>query len=310
MIFLKILVTGASGLVGFEISEQLSVSGHDVVAAYFQHSAGSKSVKLDIGDEDSMRSTLEQHKPDWVIHCAALTNVDECEKNPEKAFEMNGNASGRLARIVKKQKAKIAYISTSFVFGGAQEKTSKKSADASLPLKEDATPAPINEYGKSKLEGEKQIIASGARHLILRIDQPYGWAMPWQKSNMVTWTLDKFAAKEPFSIVYDWYNQPVYLGNFAPVCARLIEKDAQGIFHCAGGERISRYDWAQRIGRTFGCDLRLLTKSTSATLNLPAKRPDVLLDNSKAEKLTGIKMMGIDAGLAAMKKNRPAAANQ
>ncbi len=285
-------------MVGLELSRRLAAAGHELSAAYLDHPLQEFApLKLDILNERSVQAAFDTIRPDWVIHCAAMTNVDECERHPAQAMEINANASGRLARAAAAHGARFAYISTSFVFGNHP---------AGLRLDETAVADPINEYGKSKLEGERQTAAASAEHLILRIDQPYGWTPAWQKTNMVKRTLEQFAAGRPFSVFNDWYNQPTFLSNFAQVCQALIETDSRGIFHCAGADHLSRYEWALRIGKIFGLDTGLVSQNTSASMNFPARRPNVALDCRAAEKRTGMRMAGVDEGLKQMKKERRA----
>jgi len=167
---------------------------------------------------------------------------------------------------------------------------------------EDAPAKPVNNYGKSKLEGERRVAKSGVENIVVRIDQPYGWAEEGQKQNMVTGTLGKLKAGKPFKVVADWFNCPTYMDNFYDALHALVEKDAFGTYNCTGKERLSRLEWARKIADAWGFDRALVEPVESDGLKLPAKRPDVLLNTGKVEKETGIGMVGVDEGMKRMKK--------
>ena len=275
-------------MVGFGLSRYFSGKGHVVVPAYHgKEIAG--GVKLDITNEKQVETVMREIRPDWVLHCAAMTDVDECERNLKMAMTVNSDATGTIANMTREFGSKIVYISTSFVFGDSQQ-----------ALLEDATAAPLNNYGKSKLMGERKIVESGAETIVVRIDQPYGWTE--QKQNMVNGTLRKLKAGKPFKVVVDWFNCPTYLDNFYDVLYALVEKDALGTYNATGKERLSRFEWAKKIADEFEIDADQIEPAISEELNLPAKRPDVLLDTRKVEKTTGIEMMGVSEGLKKMKE--------
>ena len=287
-------MTGASGMVGFGLSRYFSGRGHEVVPAYNGNEIQG-GVKLDITDERQVEQVMREIKPDWVFHCAAMTDVDECERDLDGAMAVNANATGMFAGAAKKHGAKMVYVSTSFVFGDSKE-----------ALLEDAPAEPLNNYGRSKLIGERKIAESGVKHIIVRIDQPYGWVEPGQKQNMVTGTLRKLEAEKPFKVVEDWFNCPTYMDNFYDALYILVEKNALGTYNCTGKTRLSRFEWAKKIAAEFGLDGALIKPVKSEELRLPAKRPDVLLDTRKIEKITGVEIIGVDVGLKKMKESKNA----
>ena len=278
-------------MVGSGLFRYLSQKGHVVVPAYNGQKIDS-GVQLNITDAQQVSLTVAKIKPDWIIHCAAMTDVDECERDFEKAMKINADATGTIASTAKKNGVKLAYLSTSFVFGNSKN-----------ALLEDALAQPVNNYGKSKLAGERRVAESGVEYIVVRIDQPYGWVKLGQKENMVTGTLRKLKEGKPFNVVDDWCNSPTYLSNFYGLLEALIKKDAFGIFNCTGKTHLSRFEWAQKIATEFDMDVKLIRKMNSSTLNLPAKRPDVVLDVGKIENATGIKIFSVEAGLNQMKKS-------
>jgi len=281
-------------MVGVGLGCYFSGKGHDVVPAYNSNEI-KNGVKLDITDEGQVEKALREIRPDWVLHCAAMTDVDECERNFERAMAVNADATGTIARAARGCGAKMVFVSTSFVFGNSNK-----------ALLENASAVPVNNYGKSKLVGEKKVAESGAKHIIVRIDQPYGWVGRGQKQNMVTGTLGKLKAGKSFNVVVDWFNSPTYMDNFYDVLYALVEKGALGTYNATGKTRLSRFEWAKKIAVEWGLDEDLIEPVKSESLKLPAKRPDVLLDTGKVEKATGIEMMGVDEGLKRMKESKNA----
>jgi len=276
-------------MVGVGLGRYFSGKGHIVVPAY--HGKG-EGVRLDIADEGQVEKVMHEVKPDWVLHCAAMTDVDECERDPEAAMRVNAHATGAIAGAAKEYGAKMVYVSTSFVFGGGKA------------LLEDAKAEPINSYGRSKLEGERKVAESGVGNIVARIDQPYGWTEQGRKQNMVTGTLGKLKEGKPFRVVEDWFNCPTYMDNFYDVLYALVEKDARGTYNCTGKERLSRLEWARKIADVWGLDGKLISAVKSEELKLPAKRPDVLLNAEKVEKETGIGMVGVEEGMRQMKSRK------
>jgi len=276
-------------MVGFGLGRYFSGKGHNVVPAYNANVVHG-GVRLDIADEGQVERVMGEVRPDWVLHCAAMTDVDGCERDPEAAMKVNADATGMIAGAAKRHGAKMVYVSTSFVFGGSKE-----------ALLEDAPAEPVNSYGRSKLEGERKVAGSGVENIVARIDQPYGWVEEGQKQNMVTSTLGKLRAGKPFRVAEDWFNCPTYMDNFYDVLYALVEKDARGTYNCTGKERLSRLEWARKIADVWGLDGSLVGPVKSGELKLPAKRPDVLLNTGKVEKETGIGMLGVEEGMKRMK---------
>ena len=284
-------MTGASGMVGFGLNRYFSGRGHVVVPAYNGNEIP-EGVKLDITDDGQVGKAMREIKPDWVLHCAAMTDVDGCERDLKMAMAINADAAGTVAGAAGECGAKMVFVSTSFVFGDSKE-----------ALLEDAPAKPVNNYGKSKLMGERKVAKSGAEHMIVRIDQPYGWVERRQKQDMVTGTLRKLEVGKPFKVVADWFNCPTYMGNFYDALYALVEKGALGTYNCTGKERLSRFEWAKKIAEAWGLDGGLIETVKSEELKLPAKRPDVLLDTGKVEKETGIGMIGVSEGMKRMKES-------
>ena len=275
---MKILVTGASGLVGHYFCRKLAGQGHEVVPLSNAHKAGLEGeMQADICDEGRIRALVEEAEPEVLVHCAAMTNVDQCELQPELAKKINADATKNICDAANENGAKLVFISTSFVFGNSENELGEESATS-----------PINSYGLTKMLAEKYIAGKAGDCLILRIDQPFCRPEAWQKPDMVARTLSQLRENRPFPVFTDWHNQPTYLPDLFEIATRLIGKKQGGIFHAMGAERISRHDWAVKIANTFGYDPSLVQPTSSSDSRLPAKRPSNRLGTNKARDACGM----------------------
>jgi len=285
----KIFVTGGSGLLGSKIVKYAKEK-NEVVSTYQSHpinGQGFKTERLNIKNSNQVTELIEKYHPDVVIHSAALTNVDYCEKNREEAWLTNAKGTKNVANVCKKTNSKMIYISTAGIFDGKH-----------APYSETDRPNPPNYYAKTKLEGERYTLMLGSS-IVARTTVPYGWH-PW-KLNFVTWVIDNLEKKTHIKIVTDQRNTPTYADDFANALLRLIELDERGIFNVVGSTSISRFDFAVKIAKTFDLDEGLITPVTTEELAQVALRPsDDSLKIGKILKL-GIKTSTVDGGLRKMK---------
>ena len=288
---MKILITGIGGQLGSKIYE---LSPHENYGTYFgdiPKNLGVNLTQLNLLERDKNMSLIKSIKPEWVIHCAAATDVDWCEREKKAAWDINVEATRNVVDACKQVNARVIYISTSFVFD----------AGKGVYYENDST-NPINNYGLTKLEGEKIIQASGLPFIIARTDQLYGWTK--SKKNFVKKVLDTLNKGEKLEVFEDWYNNPTLVDNLAEILLKLLEKERHGIYHTTGSTYLNRYDWALKIAEIFGFGKSLIVPITSAKYNPLAKRPGPKMDNSKAQRETGVHLFTIDEGLEFM-KNHP-----
>jgi len=295
---MKILVSGGSGFVGYWMCERFARAGHEVEYTFLSNACEvpmSKGHRVDITDKEGVLA-LAKNKYDAIVHSAALTKVDFCEEKPEIAYKHNVEGTGNFLELAKKTNAKFAYVSTSHVFP-ASERAYAESDEAKVEN------AP-NEYGRTKLEGENLVRKSGLEHAILRIDQPYYWNQEWQKENTVTRTLKKLGKKEKVREVSDWMNCPTFVPSFCELARVLLEGNASGVFHAAGPDYVSRVQWARAVAREFGYEEGGIGEMGSESLHLPAARPNVRLDSSRAYANAKVKNLGIEEALRSMRKEK------
>jgi dTDP-4-dehydrorhamnose reductase len=287
---LKLLITGASGLLGSKIVE-IADEHFGVIPTHNSNPLQPNSVQLDLTDREHVLSLLKKLEPDVVVHAASETNVDRCEIEKEQAWKVNVEGTRNIALACTKIGAKLFYISTDYVFDG----------EKGLYIEEDK-PKPINYYGATKLEGENQVIHHCKNYAILRTSVLYGWH-PW-KQNFATWTINQLKQNKEITVVEDHYNTPTLADNLAEIIIEAVQEDLQGIYHASGSERISRYEFAQRIAQTFRLAQSLIKpiKMNQLTAWI-AKRPkDSSLNTKKIQKQLKTKPINITEGLKRMEK--------
>ena len=290
---MKILVIGGSGMIGSKVVDHFLKTGNEVEFTYLMHDVPfRKGYHLDITHKDKTVKLIAKINPDIVIHSSALANVDLCETNNSLADSINVNGAANIIEGCKVVKSKLIYISTSFVFDGSKQQ-----------YVEDDIPLPSTYYGFTKYRGEELVRNSDLSYLILRTDQPYCWVEKWQRTNSVLRVLQTLRSGKVLKEITDWYNTPTYVPDFAHAIEKLLEDNAEGIFHLVGSEFINRYDWALEVANTFELDKNLIEPITSDTLSLPAKRVNVNLSNKKLFQKTAMRMSNVQDGLNAMKRN-------
>ena len=290
---MKIFVTGASGLLGSKITELATIAGHKVISGYVTRTPNyGDIIKLDIRDEKSILKKVMKSKPDTIIHCAALTNVDECEFNRTLAKKINTDGTKGVAEAAKKVGAYLAYISTDYVFDGSKGL-----------YREDDKEAPINFYGYSKLLGEKAVISLNNEFLVIRPSIIYGAGSSSGKTNFALWILKSLEKRVKINILTDQYVSPTLNTNLAKTILEACEKKLNGIYHMAGNFRTSRYNFAIKLAEIFGLDKTLIKKAKMSEMYWIAKRPkDSSLNVSKANTALQTKLMNLKDSIEVLKE--------
>jgi len=285
----RILVTGGSGLLGSKIV-RLGRSNNQVIPAYFRESLFPNSVRIDITDKQEVFQTVQKIKPEIVMHTAAETNVDKCEKERDWAWKANAEATGNLAEICGKMSIKMLYVSTDYVFDG--EKGSYAEEDA---------PNPVNYYGLTKLKGEELLKKHCSDFVIARTSVLYG--LHPRKLNFATWVIESLKRGKPIQVVDDHFNSPTLADNLAEALLETAEKDFKGVYHMAGSERISRYGFSLKIAETFGLDSSLIKPIKMSELKAwVARRPrDSSLSINKSQEILETRFLNVQESLNTMR---------
>jgi len=273
---MKILVTGAGGMLGTDLVARLG-GGPDVI--------GVTRNEYDILDLQSIREYTAGLKPDWIVHCAAFTNVDGCEKEPDKAFSVNADGARNVAKAAWGVGARMAFVSTDYVYDGK----------AGRPYVETDRVSPMSVYGRSKLKGEYEVAKVLPDALIVRTSWLFGVNGP----NFVEAILGQVGKKDELRVVSDQVGSPTYTPDLADAIARLIEAGAGGIVHVSNDGACSWYEYALKILELAGIRGTRVLPISTAELGRPAARPAYsVLSKEKYYRLTGHRMRGWADALA------------
>lgn len=246
---MRILVTGAGGILGKALGERLR--GAHTLYLWGREEA-------DLTDEAQVKAAARGIAFDAVVHAAAMTNVDGCESAPDEAMRVNRDATRHVAELARERNATFVYVSTDYVFDGTKR---------SPYLEEDAT-APINAYGRSKLEGERAAAASGARAVIVRTSWLFG---PGGK-NFVDTIASKLERGESLRVVDDQKGSPTYSRDLAHAIELLLRRGSVGTVHATNAGATTWYGLAREIARALGSDASI-EPVTTAEFPRPAARP-------------------------------------
>ena len=269
---MKILVTGASGQLGYDVVNELNKRGHNTIGTDIALSEKLPIVTLDITDEDAVSKTVAEINPDAVIHCAAWTAVDaaEDEENKQKVFAINENGTSNLAKACRDIDCKMLYISTDYVFNG----------QGNTPWQADCKEyAPLNVYGESKLKGELAVSETLDKYFIVRI----AWVFGKNGNNFIKTMLNIGKKYDTLRVVNDQIGTPTYTFDLARLLADMVETDKYGYYHATNeGGYISWYDFACEIFRQAGYNTKVTPVTTAEYGLSKAARPfNSRLDKSK-----------------------------
>jgi dTDP-4-dehydrorhamnose reductase len=286
----KLLITGASGLLGSKL-QKIAEGKFNLILLHNTRPLSPNSLELNITNQKEVTKLFNDLKPEIVIHTASETNVDKCELQKEHAWKTNVEGTCNIARACKEIDAKLAYISTDYVFDGEKGN-----------YKEEDKPNPISYYGITKLEGENQVIQNCDDHVILRTSVIYGWHQ-W-KQNFATWIINQLRQNKEITVVDDHYNTPTLADNLAEMTIEALQSDLHGLYHASGIEKISRYDFAIQIAGTFRLNPNLVKPIKMSQLTAwVAKRPrNSSLNMDKIQKHLKTKPLNITDGLNKMKQ--------
>ncbi len=291
----RVVVTGANGMLGSSIIKEFK-------GKYEFYSLDKdplepvlpNPIQVDLTDKEKVEEILEKIKPDLVIHCAAITNVDFCEDNEELCYKVNVDATRFLAEICKKLDIVLVYISTDFIFDGEKGNYT-----------EEDKPNPLGVYAKSKLLGEETVLKSGIKKYIIPRTSIYGWNIQ-NKESLVEWIINANKTKKELNVITDQYFTPILTNNFAQAIFELYENKKYGVFNVVGSERISKHDFAIKTAEIFNLDKSQINKTTLDKIPFKSKRPrDVSLNIEKVKKvLKKTKLLDVEESLKMMKSRK------
>ncbi len=275
----KVLITGSNGLLGQKLVNLFSNMDDFVVFAISRGENRNDTAKnftytnIDITDSEKLTHYIEDKTPHYIINCAAMTNVDQCEKEKEKCDLINVEAVKTLIKCVKENSIHLIHISTDFIFDGENG-----------PYKEEDKPNPINYYGLSKLKAEQIITQELINYTILRTILVFGIVDNMSKNNIVSWVKKSIEDKQEITIVDDQFRMPTFVDDLAEACLLAIKNKAYGIFNVSSSQLLSIYEMTLQIADAFDLDASYIKAIPTSQLYQPARRPPktgFILDKSK-----------------------------
>ena len=277
---MRVFVTGVGGQLGHDVVNELDRRAHeaigsDIQAVYSGVNDGSAVaaapyVQMDITDEAAVRRTVEELKPDVIIHCAAWTNVDgaEAPENREKVHQINAVGTENIARAAKAVDAKMVYISTDYVFDGQGTRPWEP---------DDKCYAPLNVYGQSKLDGELAVSRILEKYFIVRI----AWVFGLNGKNFIKTMINVGKTHDTVRVVNDQIGTPTYTLDLARLLVDMVETEKYGYYHATNeGGYISWYDFCCEFYRQYGLKTTVIPVTTAEYGLSVAARPS----NSRLEK--------------------------
>lgn len=288
----RLLITGGSGFVGGHLLMQ-SQSHYDVVTTYHTHKYDIPNVDwryLDLTSTKSITDVVTNSSPDAVILTAALTAVDECEIQRERAFDVNVNGIDTWIDLSNTMNFKLIFVSSDMVYDGQK----------GFYNEEDPV-SPINYYGETKVLAEEKIETGCQNYVIARAALIYG--TPLTNSNSFSQSiLNRISMRQPVKLFYDQYRSPILVNNLASALIELSVNSFNGKINLGGSQRINRYDFGSEMAHTFNFSTDNFIKVSMHDIETPAKRPvDVSMDIAKAQSVLETKLLNITHGMTQSK---------
>ena len=297
----KIIITGASGIVGSNLVKNIKTrKEYEIICLFNKNSINNNScinIKVNITNTEEVIELLKL-KPDFIIHCAALTNISFCENNQALAYNINVNGTKNIVELTKRAGAKLIYVSTDAVFDGVKGN-----------YNEEDSPNPINIYGKTKHEGEKICMKNLENSIIARISV-FGFNLNEhrgdKKKSFIENIVYRLNNRQELTGFIDSKTSMIYVKYLGDILLRIFERDINGIFHIGGLLSLSKYEFMIRIAEIFGFDNSLIKKGSIESLNNNdhIRRPkDCSFDITKFINAINYKIPDLDNMLREFKKD-------
>ena len=292
----KIFITGGSGLLAInwalavrdKFDVILNMNNRDISLK------GSVIKKINLNSINPIFNFLKSERPDYVLHTAGMTNVDDCEKNPNLAYETNVGLTENVARACKNLEIPLIHISTDHLFNGT----------SSLADEQKIT-SPLNVYGKTKAEAEEKVLSINPNSLIIRTNF-YGWGTNYRIS-LSDYIFNALKQNQQIILFKDIFFTPILIEVLANMTMELSEKGAHGIFHITGDDRVSKYDFGVLLAREFGFNSTLISEGfVGEQKDLVSRPKDMSLSNSKISQFLGKKIGSLSAHLNLLHKQKNA----
>jgi dTDP-4-dehydrorhamnose reductase len=284
---MKILVTGASGLLGLNLSLRM-IEVHTIVGVDRNKLSGTpfEIVKADLLEAGACSRLIDEIQPDAIIHTAANANIDACESDPEGARLLNAEFPGQLAELCAQRDVHMIHISTDAIFDGTKDSI----------YTESDKPNPLSIYAQTKLDGENAVLSGNSAAAVARVNF-FGWSLSGGRSLSEFFFNHLRAGKSCNGFTDVWFCT-MFVGDLADTLVRMLEKGLSGLYHVVGSEAFTKYEFGVRIARQFGFDEKLIRPISVEESGLTAKRSRKLrLSVHKLSTDLGMEIPGVSTGI-------------
>jgi dTDP-4-dehydrorhamnose reductase len=284
---MRILVTGASGLLGLNLS--LGMTGtHTIIGVDRSKLTGTpfELVQADLLEPGACSRLIDEARPDAIIHAAANANIDSCESDPDGARRLNTDLPGELADVCAKHDVQMIHISTDAVFNGTKDGI----------YTEDDMPNPLSIYAQTKLDGERSVLSINPQAAVARVNF-FGWSLSGSRS-LSEFFYSNLSTGKRVNGFNDVYFCTMFVGDLAETLIGMLEKGLSGLYHTVGSEALTKYEFGTRIARQFGFNPELVIPISVEESDLTAKRSHNLrLSIHKLSTDLGMAIPGVSTGI-------------
>jgi dTDP-4-dehydrorhamnose reductase len=284
---MRILITGASGLLGLNLALE-TAHRHTVFGTVNHHPLKTNAftvIQTDLLAPGAVERLLDSTHPDWVIHCAAMANLDACEADPLLAQQLNTDLPRTLASYVARSGARLLHVSTDSVFDGLRGNYTEQDI-----------PTPVGVYSRTKLAGEQAISEACPDAIIARVNL-YGWSLPGNRS-LAEFFFNNLSQGKPVMGFTDVCFCPLLVNDLAVLFVNMLERNLSGLYHVVSSEALSKYDFGVRLAHRFDLDTKLINPASVVQSGLKAARsPNLSLRTDKLAGALGQLIPNISTGL-------------
>jgi dTDP-4-dehydrorhamnose reductase len=258
---MRLLITGASGLLGINLAME-AMREHEVIGVDRGKlkSAPFQVLKANILKMDEINSTLDVTNPNWMVNCAALANLEQCEADPVQARNLNTDLPGELATLCAKRNIHFVHISTDSVFDGTREGA----------YTEEEEPSPPGMYSQTKLDGERVVEQANPQAIIARVNF-YGWSLGARRS-LAEFFVNNLSEGKNVNGFTDVIFCPMWVNHLGRLLIEMLKKDLHGLYHVVGTRVMSKYQFGVEVARTFGLRESLISPQSVERSSLTAPR--------------------------------------
>lgn len=284
---MRLLITGSSGLLGLNLALE-AMTSHEVIGVDRSRlkSAPFQTLNADLLDEGAVDSVLDAARPDWLVHCAALAELEACEENPGLARRLNADLPSALAKACLTRGIHMVQISTDAVFDG----------DKSGVYTEEDAPHAVNVYSRTKLDGERAVLESNPEAIVARVNF-YGWSLGGRRS-LAEFFFNNLTNSKSMSGYTDVIFCPMHVAHLSQTLLAMLTKGLRGLYHVVGPQAMSKYQFGVEIARKFGLNESGISPKSVSTSSLIARRAhNLYLSTNKLSTGLGASLPSFSTGL-------------